>query len=57
MIVAVQNYGAGDLLEIRLAGRSQTELIPFTEASVPEVDVAAKRVTVAPPRTDVAPED
>ena len=56
-IVAVQNYGAGDLLEIRVAGRSQTELIPFTDANVPEVDLAAKRVTVAPPRTEVAPED
>ncbi len=32
-IVAVQNFGAGDLLEIRLAGARQTELIPFTDAS------------------------
>ena len=51
-IVAVQNYGAGDLLEIRLAGRKQTELIPFTDASVPEVDIAARRVVVVLPRTD-----
>jgi 16S rRNA processing protein RimM len=48
-IVAVQNYGAGDLLEIRLAGARQTELIPFTDAHVPEVDVAAKRVVVLLP--------
>jgi 16S rRNA processing protein RimM len=45
-IVAVQNYGAGDLLEIRLAGARQTEIIPFTDAFVPEVDVKAKRVVV-----------
>jgi 16S rRNA processing protein RimM len=51
-IVAVQNYGAGDLLEIRLTGTRQTELIPFTDASVPEVDVAAKRVVVMLPRAD-----
>ena len=51
-IVAVQNFGAGDLLEIRLAGRGRTELIPFTDAAVPEVDVAAKRVIVVLPRTD-----
>ena len=51
-IVAVQNFGAGDLLEIRLAGRGRTELIPFTDAHVPEVDVAAKRVIVVLPRTD-----
>jgi 16S rRNA processing protein RimM len=48
-IVAVPNYGAGDLLEIRLAGRAQTELIPFTDTYVPEVDIAAKRVVVVLP--------
>jgi 16S rRNA processing protein RimM len=48
-IVAVQNYGAGDLLEIRLTGAGKTELIPFTEATVPEVDIAAGRVVVAMP--------
>ena len=48
-IVAVQNYGAGDLLEIRLAGASRTELVPFTDAAVPEVDIAARRVVVILP--------
>jgi 16S rRNA processing protein RimM len=47
-IVAVANYGAGDLLEIRLAG-GKIELIPFTEACVPEVDVAARRAVVVMP--------
>ena len=35
-----QNYGAGDLLEVRLEGQRNTELIPFTDAFVPVVDVA-----------------
>lgn len=48
-IVAVQNYGAGDLLEIRLEGSSKTELVPFTDAAVPEVDIAARRVVVILP--------
>jgi len=48
-IVAVQNYGAGDLLEIRLAGTGKTELVPFTEATVPEVDIAAGHAMVAMP--------
>lgn len=48
-IVAVQNYGAGDLLELRLAGSSTTQLIPFTEAIVPEVDIAAGRVVLVLP--------
>jgi 16S rRNA processing protein RimM len=48
-IVAVQNFGAGDLLEIRLAGLGNTELVPFTEATVPEVDIPAGRAVVAMP--------
>lgn len=55
-IVAVQNFGAGDLLEIRLAGTAKTELVPFTEALVPEVDIAARRVVVVlPPAVDDKP--
>jgi len=45
-VVAVQNYGAGDLLEIRLAGSRRTELVAFTDAFVPEVDLASGRVMV-----------
>lgn len=50
-VVTVQNYGAGDLLEVRLDGASVTELIPFTDAYVPVVDVAAGRVVVVIPAT------
>jgi 16S rRNA processing protein RimM len=48
-IVAVQNYGAGDLLEVRDARSGKTELIPFSETFVPEVDIAAGRVRVVLP--------
>jgi 16S rRNA processing protein RimM len=48
-IVAVQNFGAGDLLEIRLEGSNKTELVPFTDANVPEVDIARARVIVIRP--------
>jgi 16S rRNA processing protein RimM len=53
-IVAVQNFGGGDLIEIRLAGSGRTELVPFTDAVVPEVDLAARRVVVAMPDRDDA---
>ena len=39
-VTAVQNYGGGDILEINFRGRKGL-LIPFTQAAVPEVDVAA----------------
>jgi 16S rRNA processing protein RimM len=48
-VVAVQNFGADDLLEIRLAGARRTVLLPFTAAVVPTVDVAGGRVVIAPP--------
>jgi 16S rRNA processing protein RimM len=48
-IVGVHNYGAGDLLELRLAGSGKTELLPFTEAFVPVVDLSARRVVVLLP--------
>jgi 16S rRNA processing protein RimM len=48
-VVAMQNYGAGDLLEVRLDGQTITELLPFTNAFVPVVDVAGGRVVVVMP--------
>lgn len=47
-VVDAPNYGGGPLLEIRRTGVTQTELIPFTDAYVPEVDLAGRRVVVRP---------
>lgn len=49
-VVTVQNYGAGDLLEVRLTGQQVTELVPFTDAYVPVVDIAGGRVVVIMPQ-------
>ncbi len=46
---AVVDYGAGDLLEVRLANSTDTVLLPFTTASVPTVDLASGRIIVDPP--------
>jgi 16S rRNA processing protein RimM len=48
-IVAIPNFGAGDLLEIVPMGGGETILLPFTAALVPEVDIAAGRVIIDPP--------
>jgi 16S rRNA processing protein RimM len=47
-VIAVQNYGAGDLIEIA-PPRGSPLLVPFTRAAVPEIDVANGRIVVAPP--------
>ncbi|HVL72425.1 MAG TPA: ribosome maturation factor RimM [Beijerinckiaceae bacterium] len=43
-VVAVPNYGGGDLLEIAREGGGRTALLPFTRAFVPEVDRAGRRL-------------
>ncbi len=48
-IISVQNYGAGDLLEIKRSGAAQTDLIPLTNASVPEIDIEQGIAVINPP--------
>jgi len=45
-IVAVHNFGAGDLLEIAPDEGGDTELVPFTRDAVPLVDIAGGRVVI-----------
>jgi 16S rRNA processing protein RimM len=49
MVVAVVNYGASDILEVRPAGAKTTELVPFTEAFVRDVDLSAGRIVLDMP--------
>ncbi|SEG83230.1 16S rRNA processing protein RimM [Bosea lathyri] len=47
-VTTVANYGAGDLLDIKLPdGRSV--LMPFTKAFAPRIDIAARRIEAEPP--------
>jgi 16S rRNA processing protein RimM len=55
-VVAVQNYGASDLLEVRLEGSRKTELVPFTNAFVPTVEIGEGRVVIALPSATVEEE-
>lgn len=48
-VLAVHNFGAGDLLEVAPAGGGATLLVPFTRDAVPEVDVEGGRLTVVLP--------
>ncbi len=48
-IVAVLNFGGGDILEIAPVEKGETLLLPFTKAAVPVVDVAQGHVIVVPP--------
>ena len=47
-VVAVHNFGAGDLLEIRPVAGGDTVMLAFNEATVPVIDIAGSRIVAAP---------
>jgi len=46
-VVALHNFGAGDIVEVRRAESRDTVMLPFTQAAVPEIDVRGGRIVVA----------
>lgn len=55
-VQAVQNYGAGDILEVA-RDDGGVDMLPFTHAVVPEVDLAGRRLVVEPPHEVIARPD
>lgn len=50
-VVAVPDFGGGEMLEIApAAGPRRTVLLPFAKAFVPIVDIAGRRIVIAPPQ-------
>src|SRR3979490_1660533 len=47
-VIAIHNFGAGDIIEIA-PSHGPTMLLPFTNAVVPSVDLAAGRVVIELP--------
>ena len=48
-VVAMHDFGAGDLLELEPLAGGTTIMLPFTDACVPSIDIAGGRIVVAPP--------
>jgi 16S rRNA processing protein RimM len=48
-VIAVHNFGAGDLIEIKPASGGMTKILRFDEATVPVIDLAAGRLVVELP--------
>ncbi len=48
-VIAVHNFGAGEVIEIAPAEGGPTLMLPFTERAVPEVDAKAGRMVVVLP--------
>jgi 16S rRNA processing protein RimM len=55
-VIAVHDFGAGDILEIKPA-TGPSIMLPFTEAAVPVVDIAGRTLVIEPPgESDTGPE-
>jgi 16S rRNA processing protein RimM len=48
-VVAIHNFGAGDLIEVKPQTGGSTELVPFDVTHAPEVDLAAGKIVIHPP--------
>ncbi|TMJ01933.1 MAG: ribosome maturation factor RimM [Alphaproteobacteria bacterium] len=48
-VKALHNFGAGDLLEIEPVTGGATLMLPFTEVTVPTVDIAGRKIVIEPP--------
>ena len=49
-VIAIHNFGAGDIIEIAPPESAATLLLPFTNAVVPWVDLAGGRVVIELPQ-------
>ena len=48
-ITSVQNFGAGDLLEIKFAGSEQTEFLPFHDDYIIDISLENGKIIINPP--------
>ena len=48
-VTALHNFGAGDLIEIATTQGGEPLLLPFSDATVPAIDLAAKQIVVVLP--------
>lgn len=48
-VIALHNFGAGDIVELKLSAGDRSVMLAFDEATVPEIDIAGDRIVVAMP--------
>ena len=48
-VIALQNFGGGDMVEVEPEGGGETWFVPFTHEAVPEVNIDEGRIVVVRP--------
>lgn len=56
-VAGLYNFGAGEIIEIKLKLTGKLEMIPFTKAYVPDVKVSDGYITVTSASLSFAPDD
>jgi 16S rRNA processing protein RimM len=51
-VVAMHNFGASDIIEVKLLSGGDNLLLPFTDATVPEIDTEERRLTLVLPEDE-----
>jgi 16S rRNA processing protein RimM len=51
-IYSIQNYGAGDILEVKLKSDNKKVLMPFTKEIFPNINIKSGSVVIIPPDTE-----
>jgi 16S rRNA processing protein RimM len=49
IVVAIHDFGAGDIVELQPRAGGTTIMVPFTAEFVPSVEIASGRIVVLPP--------
>lgn len=56
-VIGIHNFGAGDIIELKIAGSGETLMLPFNEKTIPVVDIPGGRIVVDPPDEIIAKDD
>jgi 16S rRNA processing protein RimM len=56
-VVGIHNFGAGDIVELKIAGSGETVMLLFDQETFPAVDIPGGRIVVDPPAEIIAKDD
>lgn len=56
-VAQISNFGAGDIIELKLDGQKETEMLPFTKQYVPEINIVDGYVIVSSAKMIFAPDE
>lgn len=57
VVSAIYDFGAGDVIEIKLLNSNKTELIPFTESYVPQINISEGYIIITSVLLNFAKDD